>query len=155
MTVTVSRQSQSAEQTFLIRLNKRSNVPDPEPTDFAFDQGFANGLVQDNPFETGEELTPRGKIDEFVFAKLKELEIEPSNPCSDGAFLRRVFFDTMGTLPTAEEARRFLENENPDKRAELIEDGYILAEESGKLVATEAEPVSEYSHFVYPPAPSS
>jgi hypothetical protein len=39
--------------------------------------------------------------------------------------------------------------------SELIEDGYILAEEAGCLVATEEEPVSEYSHVVYPPAPSS
>ena len=38
---------------------------------------------------------------------------------------------------------------------ELIEDGYILAQEPGSLVPTEAEPLSEYSHLVYPPAPSS
>jgi hypothetical protein len=39
--------------------------------------------------------------------------------------------------------------------SELIEDGYILVGESGNLVATEAELVSEYSHLAYPPAPSS
>jgi hypothetical protein len=39
--------------------------------------------------------------------------------------------------------------------SELTEDGYVVAEESGNLVATEAETVSEYSHLVYPPAPSS
>jgi hypothetical protein len=38
---------------------------------------------------------------------------------------------------------------------ELIEDGYILVEEPGTLVPTEAEPVSEYSHVVYPPGPSN
>jgi hypothetical protein len=38
---------------------------------------------------------------------------------------------------------------------ELIDDGYILAEEPNSLVATEAEPLSEYSHLVYPPSPSS
>jgi hypothetical protein len=37
---------------------------------------------------------------------------------------------------------------------ELIEDGYILAED-GSLAPTEAESVSEYSHLVYPPRPSS
>jgi len=37
---------------------------------------------------------------------------------------------------------------------ELIEDGYILAEEPDKLVPTEEETLSEYSHLVYPPAPS-
>jgi hypothetical protein len=37
---------------------------------------------------------------------------------------------------------------------ELIEDGYIRAEEPSTLVPTEHEAVSEYSHLVYPPAPS-
>lgn len=38
---------------------------------------------------------------------------------------------------------------------ELIEDGYIRAEEPNTLVPTEPEPVSDYSHLVYPPAPSN
>lgn len=38
---------------------------------------------------------------------------------------------------------------------ELIADGYILSEERGTLVPTEAEPVSEYSHLVYPPGPAT
>jgi hypothetical protein len=37
---------------------------------------------------------------------------------------------------------------------ELIEDGYILAKEPGHLEATESEPLSEYSHLVYPARPS-
>ena len=38
---------------------------------------------------------------------------------------------------------------------ELIEDGYIVAEEPGTLMPTEAEPHGEYSHLVYPPGPSA
>jgi hypothetical protein len=37
---------------------------------------------------------------------------------------------------------------------ELVEDGYIRTEEPDALVPTETEPVSEYSHLVYPPGPS-
>lgn len=33
---------------------------------------------------------------------------------------------------------------------ELVEDGYIVAEESGRLVPTEADTPSDYSHLVYP-----
>ena len=117
-----SGRSQSAQETFLVRLRRGGPRPERESTDFSFNDAFANRSVQTNPFETEGELTPRGKIDELVFAKLKELEIEPSNPCSDGVFLRRVHLDTIGTLPTAEEARRFLKDENPDKRAELIDE---------------------------------
>ena len=35
----------------------------------------------------------------------------------------------------------------------LVEDGYLLVDEQHRLVPTEAEPQSEYSHLVYPPAP--
>lgn len=38
---------------------------------------------------------------------------------------------------------------------ELIEDGYMLTEESGALVPTEADSLSEYSHLVYPPSPAA
>ena len=38
---------------------------------------------------------------------------------------------------------------------ELIEDGFIRVTEQGTLAPTEADPISEYSHLVYPPKPSS
>jgi hypothetical protein len=116
------RKSQTAEQTFLVRLSERPPMPDAIPEDSSFDREFADPYAQTNPFEIEGEVTSRGRIDELVFAKLKELGIEPANPCSDGAFLRRVYFDTLGTLPTPEEVKRFLGSENPDKRAELIDE---------------------------------
>ncbi|HEX7901140.1 MAG TPA: DUF1549 and DUF1553 domain-containing protein [Planctomycetota bacterium] len=60
-------------------------------------------------------------IDDLVLAKLKELDLPPSPPCSDAEFLRRAFLDATGTLPTADEARAFLADPAPDKRDRLIE----------------------------------
>src|SRR5262249_14694321 len=40
---------------------------------------------------------------------------------SDAEFLRRAFLDLAGTLPTAEQARDFLKDLSPDKRARLID----------------------------------
>ncbi len=123
VTVTVQTsgpKAQTAEQTFLVRVSKRPDLSETEPGDFAFD--LAEKLAKSNPFETPALPTPRGKIDELVFARLKELKIEPANPCSDGAFLRRVYLDTIGTLPTAAEAKRFLESEEADKRAKLVDE---------------------------------
>ena len=40
------------------------------------------------------------RIDELVFARLKHLQIEPAKLCTDETFLRRVYLDVMGTLPT-------------------------------------------------------
>ena len=56
------------------------------------------------PFESRADPTPQGKIDELVFASLKQLGIQPASLCSDAVFVRRVYLDVIGTLPTAEEA---------------------------------------------------
>lgn len=60
-------------------------------------------------------------IDEQVFAKLKRLNIEPSPLSEDHVFVRRVYLDTLGVLPTAAETRRFMADSSPDKRARLID----------------------------------
>jgi hypothetical protein len=62
------------------------------------------------------------KIDRLVFGKLDELGIPPSDPCSDEVFLRRVYLDLIGTLPTEQEARQFLASNGANKRADLIEE---------------------------------
>ncbi|XHR30793.1 MAG: DUF1553 domain-containing protein [Chthoniobacteraceae bacterium] len=61
-----------------------------------------------------------GKLDALVEAGLRRKAIEPAPLCSDAVFLRRVYLDVIGTLPTADEARRFLDDASPDKRALLI-----------------------------------
>lgn len=60
-------------------------------------------------------------IDELVDAKLRKLNIHPVGLCSDADFLRRVYLDLIGTLPTAAEAREFLEDTSPDKRRALVD----------------------------------
>jgi hypothetical protein len=60
-------------------------------------------------------------IDKFVFARQKELQLNPAPLCTDEVFLRRVYLDTIGVLPTADEARAFLDSKEADKRAKLID----------------------------------
>lgn len=60
-------------------------------------------------------------IDRHVFAKLRLLRIEPSSLCDDSEFLRRIFLDVIGKLPTVDEVRRFLADCAPDKRRRLID----------------------------------
>ncbi|NOX54275.1 MAG: DUF1553 domain-containing protein [Planctomycetes bacterium] len=76
---------------------------------------------RDNVFERPGRAVPSNQIDEFVFSKLSALGIEPVL-CSDAVFVRRVYLDVIGTLPTADEARRFLRNRSPKRRAALIDE---------------------------------
>src|SRR5260370_41604457 len=75
-----------------------------------------------NPvFESRAALAPQGKIDRLVFGRLRRLDIHPAYPCSDAVFLRRVYLDVIGTLPTAQEAAAFLQDQTPNKRGVLID----------------------------------
>jgi hypothetical protein len=86
---------------------------------FAFSAWRLNAAP--NPFESDMVSKPETKIDELVFAKLARLDIQPANACSDAAFVRRVYLDVIGTLPTAHEAESFLLDQNPNKRRALID----------------------------------
>jgi hypothetical protein len=60
-------------------------------------------------------------IDRHMFARQRLLRIQPSDRCTDDEFLRRVFLDVCGILPTADETRGFLADPASDKRARLID----------------------------------
>ncbi|MBM3824588.1 MAG: DUF1553 domain-containing protein [Verrucomicrobia bacterium] len=63
----------------------------------------------------------RNFVDEQVLAQLESLNLPPSPRCSDSEFIRRVYLDTLGVLPSADEAREFLKDRRADKRDRLIE----------------------------------
>ena len=68
------------------------------------------------------ELPPeKNYVDQHVFGKLKRLGIPPSEMSSDSVFIRRVFLDVIGRLPTAEQARLFVEDKDPAKRDKLVD----------------------------------
>ena len=72
-------------------------------------------------YQTSTKFSPVSQLDEIVLRKLNEKHISPALKSSDGAFLRRVYLDFTGTVPTVEEARAFLDDKSPDKRAKLID----------------------------------
>lgn len=77
--------------------------------------------AQLNPFDGGAAPAPANKIDELVFAKLHEKNLPPAGVCPDAVFVRRVYLDTIGTLPTATEAENFILDRSAGKRARLID----------------------------------
>ena len=77
-------------------------------------------IDEPNPYAAAA-ASPSGAIDQLVFSRLQRLKIEPARLCSDAAFVRRVYFDVIGTLPTGYEAREFILSKDPQKRRALID----------------------------------
>jgi hypothetical protein len=60
-------------------------------------------------------------VDKYVFEKLRQLQILPSDVCTDEEFVRRVYLDVIGALPTVAESQSFLADTDANKRAKLID----------------------------------
>ncbi|MBM3833965.1 MAG: DUF1553 domain-containing protein [Verrucomicrobia bacterium] len=60
-------------------------------------------------------------IDELAYVRFKKLGLLPSDRCTDSEFLRRASLDTIGVLPSPEEARKFLDDTDAEKRNKLID----------------------------------
>jgi hypothetical protein len=60
-------------------------------------------------------------IDAEVQQAWKRAKLTPSPRSDDAAFLRRIYLDLVGTIPTVAEAREFLADKDAGKRGKLIE----------------------------------
>lgn len=69
-----------------------------------------------------KEVPANNYIDELVYDKLRRLRIQPSELCSDAEFIRRVYLDICGLLPTSEESTRFVADTDPAKREKLVDE---------------------------------
>ena len=56
-----------------------------------------------------------------MYAKLRQLQFKPSPLAKESTFVRRVFLDTIGLLPTEEELEQYLSDPSPTCRQELID----------------------------------
>lgn len=61
------------------------------------------------------------RLDDLIETQLGEQGVTPNQPSEDHVFLRRVYLDVAGRIPTLEEAQSFLDSKDPDKRIELID----------------------------------
>ena len=84
-------------------------------------RGTAAAGLALNPYESHTDTAKRSEIDDLVFAKLQQLNVQPAGLCSDGVFIRRCYLDVVGTLPSAQEAKDFVLDRTPGKRRALID----------------------------------
>ncbi|MDC0261595.1 DUF1549 and DUF1553 domain-containing protein [Planctomycetaceae bacterium] len=74
------------------------------------------------PADVYRALPQNNFIDGHVWNKLQRLQLKPSDPAIDTIFLRRVYIDIIGRVPTVEETEQFLAEKTPEKRQQLIDD---------------------------------
>src|SRR5262249_3631030 len=77
--------------------------------------------VRTDPHFVAQTPKPANMIDELVFARQRELQLLPAPVASEEVFLRRVYLDVIGTLPSPDEAQSFLDSRDADKRLKLID----------------------------------
>jgi hypothetical protein len=105
--VTVAGNGEAAITVWYSNLVAANRIASPLPN-----------VVDPNTFA---EAPRKNYIDGLVLKKLESLRIPPSPPCSDEEFIRRLYLDAAGILPTPDEVRKFLADPTPDKRARLID----------------------------------
>lgn len=82
------------------------------------------------PISSEAETSPSAKIDQLINQKLKAEGLEPNQLADDSVFVRRVYLDLLGRIPTRVETTDFTESENPKKRAQIVNrligsEGYV------------------------------
>jgi hypothetical protein len=60
------------------------------------------------------------KIDEHLARRWTKAKVEPAPRADDAEFLRRVYLDLTGRIPSVEQTRSFLDDRRADKRTRLI-----------------------------------
>src|SRR5438128_11628429 len=70
--------------------------------------------------QASAHATLHERIDRAI-ASHESFPKQPAGPASDAEFLRRIYLDLTGVIPSADEARAFLKDANPNKRPQLID----------------------------------
>ncbi len=64
---------------------------------------------------------PQNFIDDLNREQLALLQLTPAAPIDDAAFIRRASIDTIGRLPTVDEAKAYINDAAVDKKARLVD----------------------------------
>ncbi|MBP85596.1 MAG: cell surface protein [Planctomycetaceae bacterium] len=67
------------------------------------------------------EVAANNYVDELMYDKFQKLRIQPSELCTDEEFMRRVYLDVVGVLPSVEQYHAFLNDADPKKRDNLVD----------------------------------
>ena len=74
-----------------------------------------------DPARHAEAVASAKKIDGFIAANYAKHKVTPMPPADDATFVRRIYLDIAGRIPTYQETTKFLVSRESDKRTQLID----------------------------------
>ncbi|HEU5145821.1 MAG TPA: DUF1549 domain-containing protein, partial [Chryseosolibacter sp.] len=75
-----------------------------------------------NPAVPAHDLSSQNEIDAFVNAYFEEKKIRWPEVVDDRIYIRRVYLDIIGLLPSPDEIDIFIKDQNPGKREQLVKE---------------------------------
>jgi len=97
----------------------RSYKSDAEKNEIAAKEELTKKLKE--PFELKSSWISKNYIDSTTHRFHNSKKIQPANLCTDSVFLRRVFLDLTGTLPSMDNVADFIADKSPAKREKLVD----------------------------------
>ena len=77
-------------------------------------------------------IVKRNFIDDEIFGKLEQMKVNPAPMSSDEEFIRRVYLDIIGRIPSAADVKNFVSSAATDKRERLVENLLVAPEFNDK-----------------------
>lgn len=91
-------------------------------------------------------------LDERFEAEWRAANIDPEK-CDDATYLRRVYLDLVGRIPSISETRDFLSREEEDRREQVVDSLIIDPANSGENTELHAEQLARvWRRFMLPPS---
>jgi hypothetical protein len=81
----------------------------------------ASGERAEGSLVSAQEIPRRNFIDTILFDRMVRDNVASAPLCSDAEFIRRVYLDLTGRIPSATDVTRFLNDPSPAKREALVD----------------------------------
>ena len=100
-----------------------SNLPVEDESGLSLEQIRAKHLARlpAPPAVPVVKVPFHNEIDRFIAARWLAQKLPVPPVCDDATFMRRVYLDVIGVIPTPTEAQTFIADQSPDKRTKLID----------------------------------
>jgi hypothetical protein len=136
----LSEEETSLIKTWIEKLPVASANKGPAEATHETSSGTAKAARPRISWKPSDKMAPAQAVDHFLELAWKLDKVEPARPVSDEVFVRRVYLDLAGRIPTREESEKFLREKARDKRARLIE-GLLAGEEYPRHMREVFDPV--------------